>query len=236
MDREKLFEDFLTQCKNREEICGQGNPNADILIIGKEPYSEEIIDPIKDRQKYLDYLIEKNNNCRVHCFNRATYDFSKLRTWQNYQKLIFSIYEGIKYNEYNKNVVDFESFAYTTELSSTPRPKSDYNLAKGMILKRLDFFKNSGFVQSFPVIILACGPYIKKKGENRQIYNTFGVTFRAERIVRLTAKKITSFRTHYNEDESKLVIHTRQLSNFYGNGDILLKEMALEIRKHLKIE
>ena len=47
MDREKLFEDFLTQCKSksREEICGQGNPNADILIIGKEPYCEEIIDP-----------------------------------------------------------------------------------------------------------------------------------------------------------------------------------------------
>lgn len=221
MDREKLFEDFLTQCKNREEICGQGNPNADILIIGKEPYSEEIIDPIKDRQKYLDYLIEKNNNCRVHCFNRATNDFSKLRTWQNYQKLIFSIYEGIKYNEYNKNVVDFESFAYTTELSSTPRPKSDYNLAKGMIQKRLDFFKNSDFIQKFPVVVLACGGYIVNREEKDilQINETFGVQFDNE----LNSNGIPKgwhksergrmwFATHHSIDGRKLVIHTWQLS------------------------
>ena len=241
MDKEKLFEDYRRKCVEREEVCGQGNPNANILIIGKEPYGEAI-DLTREREKYLKHLRKNYENCRDHCFYRGTDDFSKLVTWQNYQKLIFAIYKGIEYNEYNKNIIDFERFAYTTELSSVPRPKSNYNLAKEMILKRLDFFKNSGFIQSFPVIILACGPYIKNigDGENRQIDNTFGVTFRAEKFVTPTTEKITSptfrFYTHYNEDDSKLVIHNRQLSNFHGNGDQLLKEMATVIRKHLKIE
>ena len=41
MDRTKLFEEFLAECKNRKEWSGQGNPNADILIIGKEPHNNK---------------------------------------------------------------------------------------------------------------------------------------------------------------------------------------------------
>jgi len=37
MDREKLFEEFINECEKEPlTFCGQGNPNADILIIGKE--------------------------------------------------------------------------------------------------------------------------------------------------------------------------------------------------------
>ena len=43
MDREKLFKKFLEDCKNRKEWCGQGNPNADILIIGKEPHNDYFV-------------------------------------------------------------------------------------------------------------------------------------------------------------------------------------------------
>lgn len=252
MDREKLFEEFKSQCVGREQICGQGNPNADILIIGKEPHGKIC----KNRQEYLDHLNKNYEHCRVNVFvrmsckhldyykqkyqdyNVARENFRKLTTWKNYQKLLFEI-KGIKYHENDNNVVDFERFAYTTELSSMPRPQADYDASKDMINKRLLFFKESKFIQSFPVIILACREYIHND-EDRQIDNTFGVTFRTERFITPTTERITSptfrFYTHYNEDDSKLVIHTRQLSNFRGNGDQLLKEMATVIRKHLRIE
>ena len=54
MDREQLFKDFKEKCVKRPEICGQGNPNADILIIGKEPAGEEFEDT--NCQEYLDFL------------------------------------------------------------------------------------------------------------------------------------------------------------------------------------
>ena len=37
MDREKLFEEFLEACRNKQ-ICGQGKFDANILLIGQEPY------------------------------------------------------------------------------------------------------------------------------------------------------------------------------------------------------
>lgn len=36
MDREVLFEEFFNECEKNNQIYGQGNPKADILIIGKE--------------------------------------------------------------------------------------------------------------------------------------------------------------------------------------------------------
>ena len=48
MDREELFEVFIQECKERGEICGQGNPNGNILIIGKEPYSSKGMNSCND--------------------------------------------------------------------------------------------------------------------------------------------------------------------------------------------
>ena len=54
MDREKvLFEKFLEDCKNRKECCGQGNPNADILIIGKEPHNDYFVSDEEEITKRL---------------------------------------------------------------------------------------------------------------------------------------------------------------------------------------
>jgi hypothetical protein len=231
MDRERLFDDFKSQCRQKE-ICGQGNPNADILIIGKEPYGDEI----KDTEKFLEFLETNYNNCGVHCFQKNKDDnFGKLVTWKNYQKLIYYVYKGIKYDGFDKDIIDFEKHAFTTELSSMPRRKSNYKASKKMIQKRLAFFKESGFIQSFPVVVLACGPYIKNIGDikNRQIDSTFSVTYKDRQAFPGSG---IWFYNHYNKDNSKLVIHTRQLSNFHGDGNLLIKKMAEVIRKHLNIE
>ena len=40
MGREKLFEEFLNECKKNNQICGAGNPYAHILLVGQEHYAK----------------------------------------------------------------------------------------------------------------------------------------------------------------------------------------------------
>ena len=72
MDREQLFKDFKEKCVKRPEICGQGNPNADILIIGKEPAGEEFEDT--NCQEYLDFLKRNYEECGAHCFVESNHE------------------------------------------------------------------------------------------------------------------------------------------------------------------
>ena len=216
MDREKLFEKFLEDCKNRKEWCGQGNPNADILIIGQEStdISEEA-------------LIRNIMLCRDKKDRDAPRPIDpKNKTWANYQELLDEIY--FRKSEYNK--WDFEKFAFTTELSSTPRKQHNYKEAKPSIKERIVFFKDSDFIQDFSVIILACGGYIKNDDKVREIDNIFHVEFCKEYGSKESKNR---FWTHIDKkDPRKLVIHTRQFSN--GISKDLIKEMASVIREHLR--
>lgn len=217
MDREKLFEKFLEDCKNRKEWCGQGNPNADILIIGQEStdISEEA-------------LIRKIMLCRDKKDRDAPRPIDpKNKTWANYQELLDEIY--CRKSEYIDKW-DFEKFVFTTELSSTPRKQRNYKEAKPSIKERIVFFKDSDFIQDFSVIILACGGYIKNDDKVREIDNTFHVEFCKEYGSKESKNR---FWTHIDKkDPRKLVIHTRQFSN--GISKDLIKEMASVIREHLR--
>ena len=216
MDREKIFEKFLEDCKNRKEWCGQGNPNADILIIGQEStdISEEA-------------LIRNIMLCRDKKDRDAPRPIDpKNKTWANYQELLDEIY--FRKSEYNK--WDFEKFAFTTELSSTPRKQHNYKEAKPSIKERIVFFKDSDFIQDFSVIILACGGYIKNDDKVREIDNIFHVEFCKEYGSKESKNR---FWTHIDKkDPRKLVIHTRQFSN--GISKDLIKEMASVTREHLR--
>ena len=53
MDREKLFKEFLEECKKNNQICGAGNPYAHILLVGQEHRADEPINNDKDWQDYL---------------------------------------------------------------------------------------------------------------------------------------------------------------------------------------
>ena len=91
------------------------------------------------------------------------------------------------------------------------------------------FFEKSKFIQDFPVIILACGGYIKNDDKVREIDNTFHVEFSQEYGKKESKNR---FWTHIDKkDPRKLVIHTRQFSN--GISKDLIKEMASVIREHL---
>lgn len=235
MDRGQLFEDYFTSCKEKpKQICGQGEKNSSILIIGKESTNVSV------EQNHQ--TCEKEKGCG--CFPR---DRRKpCETWSKYQKLIEAVYrdEYVK-RPCNKKIVDFERFAFTTELSSDPRDHSSFIDAKPSIEKRLKLFRTSEFIQSFPVVVLACGGYIRNQGvgDDRQIDNTFNVEYDGDGRGNYTKDNKgyslgNWFYTHHNRQDTqyfkayeKLVIHTRQLSG--AVNDKLIEDMAEKINDHL---
>lgn len=234
MDIEKLFDEFVNECKETQQICGQGEFRANILLIGQEPYRKHEM----EGEELKNHLSKNYSECRNHscCYTHESKDLSP--TWKNYQKLIDLIYPD---KPKNKGVIDFEKYAFTTELNSVPRPhKKLDSQTKNNIKDRLALFKKSKFIQSFPVIILACGGYIKNIGEgtDRQIDNTFGVEFDEEPNGRYKSKqgKLWFTKHHSKSDERKLVIHTWQFSLGHitrEEKEWFMSEMATIIKEHL---
>lgn len=228
MNRDKNFEEFLEKCKNRREWSGQGNPNADILIVGKEPYNKVLI---TDTEK-IEKLKKQEDRCRSGIFGTATLD-PKNKTWCNYQMLIEKVYRPER--EFKPGLFDFENYAFTTELNTIFRPKAILDVeTRNNIKERLSFFKDSEFINSFPVIVLACNNFISNDPKRGFfINNTFDVTYDGD--PRGKHKDYVSghwFYTHHSDDGEKLVIHTRQLSFLFDNS--FIKDMASIIKDHLK--
>lgn len=95
--------------------------------------------------------------------------------------------------------------------------------------RKEEFFKNSEFIQHFPVVILACGPYIENHNK-KEIDTIFNVSFDKE-YKSDESTNAQSFWLHYNANKSKIVLHTRQLSANVKNT--LLKKMADVIKEFL---
>lgn len=227
MDREELFEAFINECEKREEFCGQGNPNADILIIGKEPYNRI---PLTDEKDINKRLQENYDLCRNTKDRDAERPKDKNPTWSNYQKLIEAIDTS---RRHATNVRDFEKMAFTTELNTAFRPEAILDdKTREKIRLRLDFFKQSGFIRSFNIVVLACGNFITNNKESGfQINETFGVEYDLNGGEHKKEYKAGHwFYTHHGDDGKKLVIHTRQLSNL--RDYTFITHMANEIKKH----
>ena len=95
--------------------------------------------------------------------------------------------------------------AFCTELNNVcARHSAD--APKDTIESKLKLFKEAKFIQSFPVVILACGSYIVNQGNNRQIDDTFGVTFRKTGLPDADQKYWIHYDGQVSESPRKLVI------------------------------
>ena len=240
MDREKLFKEFLEECKKNNQICGAGNPYAQILLVGQEHRSDK---PIESEKEWQDYLDENYRYCETN--NPWIITDENSDSWRKYQNSTptCSSYEHLLeevFRERKKRVLqgdkDFEFDAFTTELNNEAKPssrvkgKDERKKLRERIEARLEVFKNSDYIKSFPVIILACGGYIINDDKVREIDNTFHVTFSE----RFNFSKGNWFCTHYDDKNPNcLVIHTRQLSNGVSY-EMIDKMMAPIIRDHLR--
>lgn len=251
-NKKTLFKELLNTL-NRNDISeeykyiGTGNPLSDILIIGKEvacsinseQYRKEILSNICYWKNLKKFDFNNVKSSRLDEYEPLyPYKGQFLRkdngenwgtsvTWMNYQKLINKIYS----KEGNINI-DFHEKSFITEVNSTPSKKtieantSSIGFRKEQILK-------SDFINSFKVIVISGVGYFKISDEINEIEEIFKVKFiRKEYANKL--KKTQPYWFHINEDKTKILINTYQLS--IGISDQLLKEIANEISKFLSNE
>lgn len=226
MDKERrlqAFKQYIETCEKKTEYVGLGNPCADILLIGKEPSNDgddkkHILKNIRDVKACFE-------NGDLPCLYKQDRPPFANHTWNLYQKMIDYVFER-KCEDDGKT--DFGVFAFTTEMNNTVSLRT----ATAKQKYRLDTFKDSSFIQDFPVVILACSNYIHNIEGDWQINETFNVTF----DIKDGAHKYTSgnwFFTHHSADGKRLVIHTRQLSQNCKNE--LLRDIAEIVGCHLKL-
>lgn len=222
-------------CKGVDKyFIGTGNPNAPILFIGKES-------AISSKNSIgINWYSKNARDWQTHILNNTCetleYDVDETHvlrkgwgknTWSKYQRLSDYIWE----KESLKFKVDFLKLAFTTEINDSPELNT-LNADKSSLNHRKKLFKESDFIQNFPVIVLACSNYITNNNELREIDDIFQVTYDGDNVGKYWYSKGNWFFTHHNSDCSKLVIHTRQLSA--DVKDDLLKDMSVIIREHLE--
>jgi hypothetical protein len=218
---------LVSEYATNDTYIGTGNPNAKILIVGREGATDSI--PEGEVSLARKWLSKTQNNEAVN-FKEYYNNLSEGHTWNKYQKLYNYIFEKEKRE---RNHFDFKEGFFTTEMNINRAKRTQGVSTEGMEERKKTFFCHK-FIQQFPVVVLACGDYIKNNNNVREIDEIFGVTFRNEVIAKQTEKKKYSFWIHRNADESKLVIHTRQLSS--DVPDELLIKIADSISEFFQSE
>lgn len=198
-------------------FIGFGNPDSNILVIGQEM----AIDPVKHRDtlemesyrnpEHWNTIIEEKISDINYSFKgkngflnpRKPYDIKATGTWQSYEKLV----EKISDLNLNKNL-EFFQHCFITELNTTTSKRQ-------MGFKDCDerelLIKNQ-FYKSFPITILATGSYVKKE----RIESLFDVKHSKENS---DSQKYKKFEVYYSQNKERILINTRQLSQFYFSGE-----------------
>ncbi len=209
-------------------FIGEGNPNAKILIIGKEIgvcnhlsfddiVNHSLNDVKRNIKSWSSSIGYPLNSIKSHVFVHG-----RNPTWTNYQKLISHIIG----RDLGQNNYDFLDYCFMTEMNDVHIPYSGYgkmldNISqKKLEALRLESFANRAklftmaFFQNFPVVIMACGHYPTKFAFD--IESIFNVTWNSE-------TKILSRGNFYNEHhgQNKILIHTRQMSSGISNRLIM---------------
>ena len=216
-----------TNCPN-PFFVGFGNPNAKILVFGKEKaFDKENLkqleyESIKNPHEWNSYIqnnILINKNKFYDSKNYVNVFFPYLNknksghTWSKYYNLLNNVFTSIPDNEN-----EFFNYAFFTEVNYIPSKYSSIKTFKNN--ERIEMLSHE-FFKSFEVIILACGSYLRKE----QIENIFNVNY-CESIY----KKRENI--HIYKNSKQILINTRQLSMDVSN-DLLIKVSELT-KKNLK--
>jgi hypothetical protein len=220
----------LIKLANREDLyVGMGNPNSNILIVGKEiALDKDSQNPVIEKtvlKNAEDWMININNpnmsiencedNSKIEKFNPlCPYKGMKKQqqkpgaTWRKYQ-LLYENLTACKSDEYTYN-----NGAFITEMNQIPSKYSaqqDKQLRAESIKKRESLFLASDFIQDFPIVIVACGHYPKENGVD--LCKIFNVDFSGPVHADNDPKQWYNLHFSKKGDKPKVLIHTRQLSS-----------------------
>lgn len=252
----------LIRDNDKAEFIGYGNPDADILIIGKEC----AIDPEHDKDNIYELSITKNREQWLSIINETNKQnpdnipswfsecpreekFSPLfpfkgqlftqrkrnenhgtnTTWYNYQKLIDRI-RAIDSNHPDRtknDEIDFLKDCFITEFSGicSLYSKKSPEVTES-IKNRTTNLLNHPFFKSFPIIIIACGHYVRQYKDIIDLQKLFEVKW-DERTI-----EVENNWYNLHKGNNKTLIHTNQLSMNISNQ--LLDEIAKECQPLFK--
>jgi len=247
------FKNLVESELTKNSFIGFGNPNAKILIVGKEVSNsndKEGMNFYKRNTEIWKSNIKNNikqediNDCSIEhnplfAYKGLTKKENISDTWTNYQKLHDIIFER-KDNSIKETIINFQKDFFLTEMSEMPAKttktaQEKIEFKEKLKKRKAEFFNKNAFIQNFPVVVLACSNYIWNKENDLQIKDIFDVTYSENKEYPKGFYESSSknrFWIHYSANSEKLVIHTRQLSNHVKND--MLIEMGKIINQHLK--
>jgi hypothetical protein len=201
---------------------GFGNPNSKILIVGQEKaikivedltlFSDSTLNSESIQNPYQwEKIVNEGITDLEYVFENKVWFINPLHpynekpkngnTWNHYQTLIEMTYPELKHEKINN------SFFLKSFITEVNHEVSKSKLGNQRDLVR-EGFTNHKFFRQFPVTILAAGDYLT----DEEIENRYDVRFLTDESER--ARKFRLFR---NDAEKRIVINTRQMSNFFFN-------------------
>lgn len=198
---------------------GFGNPNAPLLVIGQEKaidkdtaYGKEAMKVESTLNPYQwQKIIEEGIDDLGYVFENPTTFKNPLlpyhdkprrgNTWNQYQLLAKKLFPELE--DYPNS---FFRRAFITEINHEVSKKSQGNQSNQSRKK----FMSHSFFKSFPMTIIAAGNYLS----DEEIEERFGV-----KITDDFSEPNMKLRVFENQDEKRVVLSTRQLSNFFFNRE-----------------
>lgn len=240
MRNNPLFEKLLREAPYNEYI-GQGNPDAEILFVGKEhgfadaqQETLEIENNLSDWKAILEgksagvEFYNPMDGYKNQCF-KFRGENSTSMTWYKCQSIINLVYPDKRIEKGTR--LNFLRHSFITELSTKPsktsRHKNSETLAS--ITKRCgsDGVLRNQFYRSFPVVVAFVSNYVDIYGSG-----VLEDTFNVEWIGTTQECGNLWVNIHYSQDKKRMVIHCPHLS--YAKVDNnFLEGLAQIIRKHL---
>ncbi len=227
---EKIKKNFieLVQESAEDTYLGIGDyENAEILFVGKEGSNEN------KSEKEVSFAKDWTDFLKGETPPRYRYrnDFKGGATWKKYQALHNVIFP--EHRNSASDEINFLERIFATEMNSsfckdTAKAQKQPDFDSRLEERKERFFKTD-FVQSFPVVVLACHNYINKE----EICSIFGVEHYkdVDEVRSKSGRRVFPFSIYYNAAHTKLVIHTCQLSGAIPNR--LLEEIGNRIREFI---
>lgn len=223
MNYTKEFKELIDTSIENNQYVGLGNPNAKILIVGKEagmPIGEAITHGSGNSWK----------NSKID-YSKRFMPEDKIKnhrhTWQKYQKVYDQILDKLQFPDSLKKdyEITFVEKVFTTELSNLGAPTtSEAKQLDGFekeLKRRKNLFWKSEFIRNFPIILITASDNTYIETYQGEVCELFNVEFDEQ----LICGKSDKIWIHYSKSENpKLVIHTRQLTN--GASNELLEKIS----------
>ena len=252
----KINSDFkeVLNVYNDLQYIGTGNPDAEVLFIGKEMGID-----LKEHQNQYDATVSENinkwneqpNGYEIVSGPKGNYwDFfspwfpyyrqnnrigkndnvGTSRTEYYYQRIISAIYE---IPEAEKQFLSLHMYAFLSELSTaTARTSAEVNPDKRkQSIKNRKALWQTPFFQRFPITILGIGPnrnYIIPGTDREDVIN-IEKDFKVKYVGNLDIGK-KFINVHFSEDGKRMLLHTSHLS---ASSNELIAKIGILCREFL---